>query len=71
MWRTRRAYESVDRKGLYAFLLSMKDPSGGFRMHDDGEVDVRGTYTALAVAAVAQGQPRQPDYQARVATDRA
>ena len=49
---TRRAYESVDRKGLYAFLLSMKDPSGGFRMHDDGEVDVRGTYTALAVAAL-------------------
>ncbi|KAH8073720.1 prenyltransferase [Aureococcus anophagefferens] len=47
-----RAYESVDRKGLYAFLLSMKDPSGGFRMHDDGEVDVRGTYTALAVAAL-------------------
>ena len=30
----------------------MKDASNGFRMHDDGEVDVRGTYTAIAVAAL-------------------
>ena len=43
----------IDRSALYAFLLSMKDASNGFRMHDDGEVDVRGTYTAIAVAALA------------------
>ena len=30
----------------------MKTPSGGFRMHDDGEVDVRGTYTVIAIAAL-------------------
>ena len=41
------AFEAIDRPALYAFLLSMKDASNGFRMHDDGEVDVRGTYTCL------------------------
>ena len=49
---TPAAYAAVDRPALYRFLLSMKDASGGFRMHDDGEVDVRGTYTALAVASL-------------------
>jgi len=28
----------------------MKDPSGGFRVHNGGEVDIRGTYTAIATA---------------------
>ena len=46
------AYDVIDRLALYAFLVSMKDKSNGFRMHDDGEVDVRGTYTAIAVAAL-------------------
>ena len=44
---TRQALDAVDRRGLYRFLSNMKDAaSGGFRMHDDGEVDVRGTYFA-------------------------
>ncbi|XP_057782746.1 protein farnesyltransferase subunit beta-like [Salvia miltiorrhiza] len=30
----------------------MKDASGGFRMHDGGEVDVRACYTAISVASV-------------------
>lgn len=42
----------IDRKALYLFFLSVKDSSGGFRMHDDGEVDVRGTYTVVAIAAL-------------------
>ena len=46
------AFAVIDRPALYRFLLSMKDSSNGFRMHDDGEVDVRGTYTAIAVAAL-------------------
>lgn len=28
----------------------MKDDCGGFRMHDDGELDIRATYCALNVA---------------------
>eukprot|EP01035_Chromulina_nebulosa_P022853 gene22853-29597_t len=30
----------------------MKDASGGFRMHHDGEVDCRGTYTVIAIARI-------------------
>jgi protein farnesyltransferase subunit beta len=49
---TPSAYAAIDRPGMYAFFLSLKHPSGGFCMHIDGEVDVRGTYTAVAVAAL-------------------
>ena len=37
------------RKPMYAWLLSLQEPNGGFRMHHDGEVDVRGK-TMLSVA---------------------
>ena len=31
----------------------MKDPaSGGIRMHVDGEIDIRGTYTAIAISSL-------------------
>ncbi|KAL6518842.1 hypothetical protein OROHE_017595 [Orobanche hederae] len=43
---------SINRENLYAFLLRMKDASGGFRMHDGGEVDVRACYTAISVASI-------------------
>ncbi len=46
------AYSVVDRKGLHRFLCSMKDASGGFTMHQGGEVDVRGSYCALSAAAL-------------------
>jgi prenyltransferase beta subunit len=50
------AYGVVDRPALYNWFLSLKDAgpggSGGFRMHADGEVDVRGTYTVVAVASL-------------------
>ncbi|CAN0364481.1 unnamed protein product, partial [Discosporangium mesarthrocarpum] len=50
---TEEAYQAIDRCTLYRFFYSMKDAkSGGFRMHNDGEVDVRGTYTVLAVASL-------------------
>jgi len=49
---TEEAYDSIDREKVYAFLLSVKHPSGGFRMHDDGEVDIRASYCAVAVASV-------------------
>ncbi|GBG72972.1 hypothetical protein CBR_g12691 [Chara braunii] len=46
----RKALSTVDRKKMLEFLMRMKTPSGGFRMHENGEVDMRGCYTALAVA---------------------
>uniref|UniRef100_A0A5B7BYD1 Protein farnesyltransferase subunit beta n=1 Tax=Davidia involucrata TaxID=16924 RepID=A0A5B7BYD1_DAVIN len=47
-----RSLSSINRGKLYTFLLRMKQPSGGFRMHDGGEVDVRACYTAISVASV-------------------
>ena len=49
---TREALEIIDRKKMYSFFLSVKDASGGFRMHHDGEIDTRGTYTVLAIARI-------------------
>ncbi|BBN17717.1 protein farnesyltransferase subunit beta [Marchantia polymorpha subsp. ruderalis] len=45
-----KALASINREKTLQFLLRMKDPCGGFRVHDDGEMDMRGSYTALAVA---------------------
>jgi len=36
---------------MYDFLMRMKVPGGGFRMHTNGEGDVRGAYCALSVAS--------------------
>jgi protein farnesyltransferase subunit beta len=47
-----RALSSINRGKLYHFLRRMKDPSGGFRMHDQGEIDVRACYTAISVASI-------------------
>ena len=47
-----RALDLIDRAAMYNFFMSVKDPSGGFRMHRDGEVDTRGTYTVIAVARI-------------------
>ena len=57
---TKEALEIIDRSALYDFFLSMKvwlkdnnnknKNYAGFRMHLDGEVDCRGTYTVLAIA---------------------
>lgn len=48
---TDEAIASIDRAGLYNFYMGVKDArTGGFHMHKDGEVDVRGTYTAIAIA---------------------
>ncbi|XP_031379770.1 protein farnesyltransferase subunit beta [Punica granatum] len=47
-----RALSSIHRDSIYAFLRQMKQPNGGFRMHDGGEVDVRACYTAISVASI-------------------
>ncbi|XP_052477333.1 protein farnesyltransferase subunit beta isoform X1 [Gossypium raimondii] len=47
-----KAFSSINREKLYMFLRQMKDASGGFRMHDGGEIDVRACYTAISVASL-------------------
>lgn len=49
---TQEAYDVIDRKSLYNFLLSVKTESGVFRMCIDGESDTRAMYCALAVASI-------------------
>ena len=36
-----QAFEIVDRKKLYKWLLSLKQEDGGFRIHHGGEEDAR------------------------------
>ncbi|KAJ4729203.1 Protein farnesyltransferase subunit beta [Melia azedarach] len=47
-----RSLTSINRDKMYMFLKRMKDPSGAFRMHDAGEIDVRACYTAVSVARI-------------------
>ncbi|GAA99352.1 uncharacterized protein L969DRAFT_16657 [Mixia osmundae IAM 14324] len=44
-------WDKIERKAMYGWLLSLKQPDGSFVMHIGGEVDVRGSYCALAVAS--------------------
>lgn len=47
---TERAFHAIDRKSLLKFLWAVREPNGAFRMHVDGETDIRGVYCAVAVA---------------------
>jgi len=38
------------RRPLYAWMLSVQEDDGSFRMHHDGEIDVRATYCVIVVA---------------------
>ena len=49
---TEEAYKVVDRATMYGFLMRMKSPQGGFKMHDEGETDMRGCYCAIATASM-------------------
>ncbi|CAM0137270.1 unnamed protein product [Umbelopsis sp. WA50703] len=49
---TQEAFDVIDRKNLYEFLMRMKQPDGSFTMHEGGEIDIRGLYCALSVAAL-------------------
>lgn len=43
---------AIFRKKLAAFLKRMKQSDGSFTVHDGGEADIRGAYTAIAVASI-------------------
>ena len=50
---TAEALSIINKETLYNFFMRIKDPeSGAFRMHVDGEVDTRGTYTVLAISRI-------------------
>ncbi|VDN14958.1 unnamed protein product [Dibothriocephalus latus] len=46
------ALDVIDRQKLGDWLLSLHQPDGSFIMHHGGEVDVRGAYCAVSVAAL-------------------
>eukprot|EP01053_Blabericola_migrator_P007333 Blabericola_migrator_1__7332@NODE_372_length_9256_cov_73_169986_g297_i0_p2_GENE_NODE_372_length_9256_cov_73_169986_g297_i0NODE_372_length_9256_cov_73_169986_g297_i0_p2_ORF_typecomplete_len465_score76_95Prenyltrans/PF00432_21/3_3e07Prenyltrans/PF00432_21/4_9e08Prenyltrans/PF00432_21/2_4e12Prenyltrans/PF00432_21/5_9e10Prenyltrans/PF00432_21/1_1e07SQHop_cyclase_N/PF13249_6/1_6e05SQHop_cyclase_N/PF13249_6/3_5SQHop_cyclase_N/PF13249_6/5_6e02SQHop_cyclase_N/PF13249_6/1_8e03TED_complement/PF07678_14/0_ len=50
MINTPEALAIVNKDKLYTWLLQLKCESGAFRLHEDGEIDIRGTYCALASA---------------------
>ncbi|KAK6056277.1 prenyltransferase and squalene oxidase repeat-containing domain protein [Cooperia oncophora] len=50
--QTEDALAAINLESLSRFLHRMKQPDGSFTMHDGGEADIRGTYCALAVAAL-------------------
>lgn len=47
---TERALHAICRKTMQKFLLSVREENGAFRLHVDGETDIRGVYCAVAVA---------------------
>ncbi|KAL8592586.1 hypothetical protein ACOMHN_026516 [Nucella lapillus] len=47
---TEKAFDFLDRPGLYRFLMSMRDDQGAFKMHEGGELDIRGAYCAASAA---------------------
>lgn len=42
--------ETFHRETLQEFLWTMRTEEGSFRMHEGGEVDIRGVYCAVSVA---------------------
>lgn len=61
---SKEAYDSIDRKKLYRFLLSRKNPDNSFSQHIDGykfllliyiynsESDLRALYCAMCCASL-------------------
>ncbi|XP_066940758.1 protein farnesyltransferase subunit beta [Macrobrachium rosenbergii] len=47
---TKEAYDAINREKLQEYLWSMRTPEGAFRMHEGGEIDIRGVYCAVSVA---------------------
>ncbi|KAI0738353.1 terpenoid cyclases/Protein prenyltransferase [Daedaleopsis nitida] len=45
-------WDAIDRKKVYEFFMSLKQPDGSFLVSHHGEVDVRGIYCLLAVATL-------------------
>lgn len=50
---TEYALNAIDKKSLNQFLHSVREDNGAFRMHMNGEIDVRGAYCAISSAKLA------------------
>jgi protein farnesyltransferase subunit beta len=46
------AYEVVDRKAMWKWLGSLKQPDGGFQVFVGGEEDIRGAYCAAVIISL-------------------
>ncbi|KYK55000.1 Terpenoid cylases/protein prenyltransferase alpha-alpha toroid [Drechmeria coniospora] len=46
------AYEVVERRAIWKWLCSLKQPDGGFQMAIGGEEDVRGAYCAAVIISL-------------------
>ncbi|KAG6016902.1 hypothetical protein E4U43_002779 [Claviceps pusilla] len=46
------AYEVIDRRSMWKWLCSLKQPDGGFQMAVGGEEDVRGAYCASVIISL-------------------
>ncbi|KAM0561224.1 hypothetical protein ACHAPJ_003729 [Fusarium lateritium] len=46
------AYEAIDRRAMWRWLCSLKQPDGGFQMALGGEEDVRGAYCAAVIISL-------------------
>ncbi|ETB57427.1 hypothetical protein YYC_04325 [Plasmodium yoelii 17X] len=42
----------IDKKKLHSYILQLKCKDGSFRLHKDGEIDMRGTYCAISVCSM-------------------
>eukprot|EP00040_Diaphanoeca_grandis_P044554 m.12730 g.12730 ORF g.12730 m.12730 type:complete len:399 (-) comp9419_c0_seq1:95-1291(-) len=49
---TEEAYKIIDRRKLITWLRKLREPSGGWQMHEDGELDVRGAYCAASTCVL-------------------
>ncbi|KAK7488350.1 hypothetical protein BaRGS_00020324 [Batillaria attramentaria] len=47
---TDKAFDVLDRSGLYRYLMAMREKDGSFKMHEGGEVDIRGAFCAASAA---------------------
>lgn len=46
------SFDVIDRKAMWKWLGSLKQPDGGFQMAVGGEVDVRGAYCAVVIISL-------------------
>ncbi|KAI2636709.1 terpenoid cyclases/protein prenyltransferase alpha-alpha toroid [Xylaria nigripes] len=46
------AYQVIDRRAMWKWLCTLKQPGGGFQMALGGEIDVRGAYCAAVLITI-------------------
>ncbi|KAE8268995.1 hypothetical protein A4X09_0g3347 [Tilletia walkeri] len=46
----RGGWDAIDRKAMYRWIMSLKQPDGSFVVHHNGEVDVRASYCVSCIS---------------------